>query len=96
MKFLVTGHLTNEERQELEERGLFCYELRDNDMGNDINSIEKNVAINNVGAIVTDKEINFEKSSNNSKNYLEFIAQNEPVNTIEELLKNDLEKDFEI
>ena len=70
MKFLVTGHLTKEERQELEERGLFCYELRDSDMGNDINSIEKKVAINNVGAMVTNKEINFGKNSNNSKNYL--------------------------
>ena len=70
MKFLVTGHLTNEERQDLEERGLFCYELRDNEMGNGINSIEKNVAVNNIGAIVTDKEINFDKDSNNSKNYL--------------------------
>ena len=96
MKFLVTGHLTNEERQDLEERGLFCYELRDNEMGNGINSIEKNVAVNNIGAIVTDKEINFDKDSNNSKNYLEFISQNELVNTIEELLKNDLEKDIEL
>lgn len=96
IKFLVTGHLTKEERKALEERGLFCYELRDNDMGNDINSIEKNVTVNNVGAIVTDKEIKFGENSNDGKNYLEFIAQNEPVNTIEELLTNDLEKDIDI
>lgn len=39
IKFIVTEINTNEEKQKLEEMGLYCYDLRDSDYGRDIASI---------------------------------------------------------
>ena len=36
MKYLVTHILSNEERKQYENKGLYCYDLRDSDFGNDI------------------------------------------------------------
>ena len=58
IKFIVTEIKTNEEKQKLEEMGLYCYDLRDSDDGRDIASIEKRVIVNRIGAMITNKEKN--------------------------------------
>ena len=44
MKYLVTHILSNEERKQYENKGLYCYDLRDSDFGNYIASIEKRIS----------------------------------------------------
>ena len=56
MKYLVTHILSKQERTEYESKGLFCYDLRDSDFGNDIASIEKHVGVNRIGSMITDKK----------------------------------------
>jgi len=41
MKYLITHSLSSEEKKHYESKGLYCYDLRDSDFGNDIASIEK-------------------------------------------------------
>lgn len=96
MKFLVEGSLTKEERKVLEDKGLFCYELRDTDMKNDIGTIEEKVLANNIGSIITNEKLVFGEYPQNSINYMEFILENEQVDTIEELLTNSVEKEEEL
>ena len=48
IKFIVTEIKTNEEKQKLEEMGLYCYDLRDSDDAKDIASIEKRVIVNRI------------------------------------------------
>lgn len=45
MKYFVTYTLNNEERKLYEDKGLYCYDLRDSDFGNDIASIEKKLLL---------------------------------------------------
>ena len=94
MKYFVTYTLNNEERKLYEEKGLYCYDLRDSDFGNDIASIEKKVIINNIGSIITNKEIKLGTTmKDNYVDYNTFVSHNKSVNKIEELLsKNQKER----
>lgn len=98
MKYLETSYLDTEERKGLEEKGLYCYDLRHSDFGGEIACIEKDVLVNRAGSMVTDEEIPLgDKYPNDYKDYEEFIKENEAVSTIEELLtsieeKNKIEK----
>lgn len=91
MKFLITHILSNEERKEYENLGLFCYDLRDSDFGNDIATIEKRVLVNRIGSAITDKEIEMEKVDSYMEfvDYNTFAKENECVDTIEELLDKE-------
>ena len=87
MKYLVTHTLSSEERQNYESKGLYCYDLRDSDFGNDIGSIEKRVAVNNIGSMITNKEIKLgNRPDNDFVDYNTFVERNKSVDTIEELL----------
>lgn len=92
MKYLITHILSSEERQNYESNGLFCYDLRDSDFGNDIASIEKRVIINRIGSMVTNKEI---KMQNDFKDYNEFIndKNNKSVAEVKDLLKKNKERE---
>lgn len=96
MKYLVTHILSNEERKQYESKGLHCYDLRDSDFGNDIASIEKRVCVNRIGSMITNKEIKLgDKYPNDFVDYNDFTLKNKEVNTIEELLKNNRNKNKE-
>ncbi len=94
MKYLVTHILDNNERLKYEKMGLFCYDLRDSDFGNDIATIEKRVLVNRIGSIITNKEIKMgDKSSNDFVDYNDFIEKNKSVETIEKLLNKNKDKE---
>lgn len=94
MKYLVTHSLSNEERKSYENKGLFCYDLRDSDFGHDIASIEKRVIVNNIGSMITNKEIKLgNRPDNNFVDYNTFVEKNRSVGTIKELLSNKQNKE---
>ncbi len=95
MKYLETNYLSTQERKELEEKGLYCYDLRHSDFGGEIACIEKYVLVNRVGSIITDEEIQLgDKYPNDYKDYEEFIKENENANSIEELLYSKIGKEM--
>ena len=96
MKYLVTHILSNEERKEYESKGIYCYDLRDSDFGNDIAYIEKSVCVNRIGSMITNKEIKLgDKYPNDFVDYNTFVSKNKAVDKIEDLLKNNRNKDKE-
>ncbi len=94
IKYLVTHTLSNEERKEYESKGLYCYDLRDSDFGNDIASIEKRVCVNRIGSMVTNKEIKLgDKYPYDFVDYNTFVARNKSVDTIEKLFSESKNKE---
>lgn len=94
MKYLIKD-INKNEKDRLEKMGLYCYDLRESDIGDEIANIEKNVFINKVGNMITNEKIEFEKSPNDFVNYFDFCMKNEQVDKIEDLLvrnKLDIEK----
>ena len=94
MKYLVTHILSNEERQNYESKGLYCYDLRDSDDGKDIATIEKRVIVNRVGSMITNKEIKLGDRKTTDDfwvDYNTFTEKNKSVDTIEELLSKEKE-----
>lgn len=87
MKYLVTHILSKEEKQNYENKGLYCYDLRDSDDGKDIASIEKRVIVNRIGSMITDEEIKLDDKD--WVDYNTFTEQNENVSVVEDLLTND-------
>lgn len=86
MKYLVTSYKDNAEKQKIESKGLYCYDLRHSDEGGEIATIEKSVLVNRIGSIITDKELKFgNKYYNNFIDFEEFSARNTEVYTIEQL-----------
>ena len=92
MKYLITHSLNKDERLIYEMSGLFCYELRDSDFGNDIASIEEKVIVNNVGSLLTDEKIDMGK--NGFVDYNEFCLKNEQVFKIKELIPKGKQKRY--
>lgn len=94
MKYYVTDTLSNEERKDYKSKGLYCYDLRDSDYDNDIASIERRVIVNNIGSMITNKEIKMgDKYPYDFVDYNEFVKKNKSVDTIEELLKKNKIRD---
>lgn len=86
MKFYITDYLPFEERKKYEKLGLYCYDLRSSDDGSEIANIEKRVIVNNVGSIITNKKISF-----NRENYVDFetfASINNEVFHLKDLFKN--------
>lgn len=92
MKYLETSILDTKERKELEEKGLYCYDLRHSDFGGDIACIEKSVLVNRCGSMITNEEIPLgDKDPDDYVDYETFIKENESVSKIEELLNENNE-----
>lgn len=87
MKYLVTSYKNNAEKQEIENKGLYCYDLRHSDEGGEIAGIEKSVLVNRIGSIITDEKLKFgnKRYYNDFIDFKEFSANNTEVYTIEEL-----------
>lgn len=94
MKYLVTSYRDNKEKQEIESKGLYCYDLRHSDEGREIATIEKSVLVNRIGSIITDKELKFgnKKYHNDFIDFQEFSSKNTEVYTIEQLQDKPKEK----
>ena len=96
MKYLITHSLSSEEKKHYESKGLYCYDLRDSDFGNDIASIEKKVIVNRIGSMITNKEIKLGKTPNdNYIDYNSFVEKNKSVGTVDDLLKDIKNKNME-
>lgn len=93
MKFLITNHKNIEEKEKIHKKGLFCYDLRSSDFGENIATIEKNVLVNRIGSIITNEKISLEdKPPNNFIDYETFVSNNTEVDSIEELLSDIVKK----
>lgn len=90
MRYLITGYKTNSEKQEIQDLGLYCYDLRSDDDSIGIATIEKNVVVNRIGTIITDEELYFVQNPYNFIEYEKFIAENEQVDKIEDLLSTKI------
>ena len=86
MNYLITNHKNSEEKQEVINKGLFCYDLRYSDDGSEIATIEESVLVNRVGSIITDEKLNFQKNPYDFVDFRKFIEENNEVDTFEELL----------
>lgn len=93
MKYLMASYMNNVEKQEIESKGLYCYDLRHSDEGGKIATIEKNVLVNRIGSIITNEELKFGNSSyNDFIDFQEFSSKNTEVYTIEQLQGKQKEK----
>ena len=96
MNYLITGYKTNSEKQEIQDLGLYCYDLRHGDDG-DISTIEKSVLVNRAGSIITDEELKFGKTPATDMIYFdEFTENNNEVDTLEELVYMNVQKQKEL
>lgn len=94
MKYYETHILSEEERKKYEQKGLYCYDLRDSDFGGDIASIERRVIVNRIGSMITNEKIKMgDKYPDNYVDYEDFISKNENVNTIDKLLEKNKSKE---
>ena len=59
MKYLVTSYKNNEEKENLQKNGLYCYDLRSSDVGDKIATIEK------LGAIIMPVFFSFDRRQDN-------------------------------
>lgn len=84
MKYLVTNHKNNEEKEKIQKQGLYCYDLRSYDDRVGIATIEKNVLVNRVGSVITSEEIKF--PNKDFIDYDSFELVNENVRSIDEML----------
>ncbi len=86
MKYLVTSHKDTKEKEKIQKKGLYCYDLRGCDDGVGIATIEENVLVNRVGSIITNERIEFQE--NDFIDYDFFEKVNENVGTVKELLSS--------
>lgn len=88
MNYLITNYKDSKEKQEIENKGLYCYDLRHSDEGGRIATIEKSVLVNRIGSIITDKKLTFDTKIPYPDfiDFEEFSARNKEVQTIEQLL----------
>lgn len=90
MKYYETDYIDETERKKLEQKGLFCYDIRSGDNGEIAATIEKRVMVNNVGHIITNEEIEFK---NDFIIYDNFIESNNNVSSIDKLLKTKKDRE---
>ena len=88
MRYYECDKLSSRERDKLERKGLYCYDLRLSDDGSYIATIEKNVIVNNCGSIITDREIEF-KDFYDFVDYDDFVSNNDYVEMFELLNKRN-------
>ena len=88
MKYLIKD-VDKNEKKELERKGLYCYDLRESDKGDEIANIEKSVFVNKVSNMITNEKIEFGKSPNDFVNYFDFCMKNKQVDKIDDLLSID-------
>ena len=95
MKYLITHILNSKEKQAYEKAGLFCYDLRDDDLGQGIASIEKHVLANLSGSMITNEEIKFGENPlvDDFVDYKTFISKNRRVKTVHALLGKQKRKE---
>lgn len=97
MKYYEIESLNDKEKQEFIDRGLYVYDLRSNDAGGEIATIEKSVLVNRVGSIITNEEIPLgDKETDNFKDYQEFINENAVAISIDDFFSDGNFQYYEI
>lgn len=91
MKYLITSYKKDTEKKEIENKGLYCYDLRQDNEEEKIATIEQNVLVNRIGSIITDEELEFnnQRNCNDFIDFDEFSIKNVEVETIEQLLETE-------
>ena len=97
MKYLITNHKSNDEKQEIQKQGLFCYDLRHGDDG-EICTIERGVLVNRAGSIITNEELSFGNTITTDMIYFdEFCEKNIEVYNMVDLKETSIdERDWEL
>ena len=86
MKFLVTGYMDKQEKEDIKKQGLYCYDLRHSDDGTEIATIEKSVLVNRIGSIITNEELAFDNYD--FIDFEKYSSENTQIDTIEQLLNS--------
>lgn len=95
MKYYETRHLDRDKKNEIEKFGLYCYDLRADDLNGGIASIEKSVLVNRVGTIVVDKPLPIGNEYNcDYIDYDTFINDGENVSDFLELVDENKYYDY--
>ena len=92
MNYLLSHDIDAKEKHKIQNKGLFCYDLRLSDMGDEIANIEKSVLVNRFGSIITNEELTFgDNPTNDYIDFQEFISrkENKEVFEIEELYSTE-------
>lgn len=92
MNYLIASYKNSDEKEKIENKGLFCYDLRTTDDGDKISTIEKKVVVNRVGTIITDEKLEFDTSPNNYIEFDKFVLENQGLDSIDELLNEKMKK----
>ncbi|MDO5568751.1 MAG: hypothetical protein Q4G04_01380 [bacterium] len=92
MKYYETSYLDLFTKKELEKIGLYSYDIRADDFCNEPATIEKQVYVNKIGSIITDKPIIF--NVHNFKDYESFLNENEIVYELDELIDDNKYIDY--
>ena len=91
MKYLIKD-INKDEKEKLEKKGLYCYDLRESDTGEEVANVERKALINRVGNMITNEKIEFDKSPKDFISYFDFCMKNEQVDKIENLLDGSKSK----
>ena len=85
MKYCLYDVFDDYERRKLESQHLHVYDLRLNDDGDEIATIEPHVWVNNCGTIVTEEEIKFPNEQDKFVDFEEFCSNNDEVEELWEV-----------
>lgn len=86
MNYLITSYRNKEQKEIIEKKGLYCYDLRLNEEGNKFIAIEKEVEYDRGGSIITNEKLKFPNTQfPNFIDFEEFISKNNLVEEMEQL-----------
>lgn len=61
--YMLDIRLNNEQRKYFENKGYYCYDMRDSCLYGDDGTVEKNVLINNCGSLITTKDLGLDEQN---------------------------------
>lgn len=86
MNYLITSYRNKEQKEIIEKKGLYCYDLRLNEEGNKFIAIEKEVEYDRGGSIITDEKLKFPDTQfTDFIDFEEFISKNNLVEEMKQL-----------
>lgn len=90
MNYLITSYKNEEQKEIIERKGLYCYDLRLNENGNKIVAIEKKVEYDRGGSIITDEQLKFPNTKYiDYIDFEKFVLENKPVDKMKKLSDNE-------
>ena len=91
MNYLITSYKNKEQKEIIEKKGLYCYDLRLNEEGNKFISIEKEVEYDRGGSIITDEKLKFPNTQfTDFIDFEEFILNSSPASQCISLVSSSI------